>query len=422
MIENAEKILENRYLCDNCLGRVLAGQLLSGISNKERGRIIRYFLAFLFDSDKGVKIDLSNFYGIKFKKRKIKIEKQGKCFICKNFFEEKIEDYVSKIVKKVKGIDFRNFLVGTKVLPEILNSEEKIWEEIGIENAESIKTEINREIGKRLEKILNKRFERKNPEITILVDMTNESVRIQIQSLFIYGEYKKLERGFPQAKWICPKCKGKGCTFCKGEGKLYKTSIQEIIERPFLKFAKAKKSALHAEGREDIDTRCLDWRPFVIEIKNPFRRELNLKKILREINKSKKIKVSKLEFVDKSLVREIKSRKKDKTYLAMVLFKKCVDEGKLKNLKILEREPILQQTPLRVLHRRAKKVRKRIVKKISWKVFGKKKVKFKITAQSGLYIKELITGDGGRTKPSISEILGNEAKKIVLDVIKIHKK
>lgn len=422
MIESVEKILEKRYLCNNCLGRVLAGQLLSGISNKERGRIIRYFLAFLLDSGRDIKIDLSNFYGIKFKKRKIEIEKPGKCFICKNFFEEKINDYVGKILEKVKGIDFKNFLVGTKVLPEILSLEEKIWEEIGIENAESIKTEINREIGKRLEKILNKRFERKNPEITILVDMVNEKVKIQIQSLFVYGEYKKLARGLPQAKWICSKCKGKGCTFCKGEGKLYNISIQEIIEKPFLKFTKVKKSALHAEGREDIDTRCLDWRPFVIEIKNPFRRKLNLKKIQSEINRSKKIKVRKLKFVDKGLVREIKSRKRNKTYLAIVSFKKSLNEDKLKDLKILEKEPILQQTPLRVLHRRAKKVRKRIVKKISWNVLGKKKVEFKITAQSGLYIKELITGDEGRTKPSISEILRNEAKKIVLDVIKIHKK
>jgi len=422
MIESAEKILEKRYLCDNCLGRVLAGQLLSGISNKERGRIIRYFLAFLFDSGKDIKVDLSNFYGIRFKKRKVKVEEPKECFVCKNFFEEKIEDYVKKILEKVKGIEFKNFLIGTKVKPEFLISEEKIWEEIGIENAESIKTEINREIGKRIEKILKKKFERKNPEITVLVDMVNEKIKLQIQSLFIYGEYKKLKRGFPQAKWVCSKCKGKGCVYCKGEGKLYKTSIQEIIERPLLKKTKAKKSSIHVSGREDIDARCLDWRPFVIEIKNPLKRKIDLKKIQSEINKSKKVKVRNLKFVQKNLVKIIKAEKTDKTYSVLVTFKKPVEKEKLKNLKLLEKEPILQQTPLRVLHRRAKKTRKRIVKKISWKILGRNKVEFKITAQSGLYIKELVTGDEGRTKPNISEILENEAKKIVLDVIKIHRK
>ncbi len=422
MIESAEKILENRYLCNNCLGRVLAGQLLSGISNEERGRIIRYFLAFLFDSGKDVKVDLSNFYGIKFKKRKVVIEKPKECFVCKNFFKEKIEDYVKKIVEKLKGIEFKNFLVGTKVKQEILSSEEKIWEEIGIENAESIKTEINREIGKKLEKILKKNFERKEPEISILVDMVNEKIKLQIQSLFIYGEYKKLKRGFPQAKWICSKCKGKGCIYCKGEGKLYRTSIQEIIEKPLLKKAKAKKSAIHVSGREDIDARCLDWRPFIIEIKNPLKRKIDLKKIQFEINKSKKVKVRNLKFVKKNLVKIIKSERMDKTYSVLVTFKKPVKKEKLKDLKILEKEPILQQTPLRVLHRRAKKTRKRIVKKIAWKVLGKNKIEFKITAQSGLYIKELVTGDEGRTKPNICEILNNKAKKIVLDVVKIHKK
>lgn len=422
MKERAIKILENRFLCDNCLGRVLAGQLLSGFSNRERGRIIRFYLAFLFDSGEDIKIDFSNFYGIKFKKRKIKVENPGECFICKNFFEKEIESYVRKIEEKVKNIEFETFLVGTKIKPEFLNAEEKIWEEVGIENTESIKTEINREIGKRLEKILRKKFERKNPELTILVDMVNGRIRIQIQSLFVYGEYKKLARGIPQAKWICSKCKGKGCVYCKGEGKLYKISIQEIIEKPFLKETKAKKSALHVEGREDIDARCLDWRPFIIEIKNPLKRKINLRKIQREINKSKKVKVRKLKFTSKDLVRNIKSRRVDKTYSVLVTFKKPVEEEKLKDLKLIENQAILQQTPLRVLHRRADKIRKRIVKKITWKVLGRKKVEFKITAQSGLYIKELITGDEGRTKPNISEILGNEAKKIVLDVIKIHEK
>jgi tRNA pseudouridine synthase 10 len=66
-------------------------------------------------------------------------------------------------------------------------------------------------------------------------------------------------------------------------------------------------------------------------------------------------------------------------------------------------------------------MRKRIVKEISWKLMGKKKCVFRIRAQSGLYIKELITGDQGRTNPNISELISNKPKKIKLDVIKIHK-
>ncbi|MHA1743108.1 MAG: tRNA pseudouridine(54/55) synthase Pus10, partial [Candidatus Heimdallarchaeota archaeon] len=89
-------------------------------------------------------------------------------------------------------------------------------------------------------------------------------------------------------------------------------------------------------------------------------------------------------------------------------------------LKKIIDEPVVQRTPLRVVHRRSDKYRRKRVKEISWKVLGKKKLQIKIRGETGLYIKELISGDEGRTKPSISSILDNKVKKISLDVIKIH--
>ena len=40
-----------------------------------------------------------------------------------------------------------------------------------------------------------------------------------------------------------------------------------------------------------------------------------------------------------------------------------------------------------------------------------------VKAESGTYIKELITGDGGRTTPSLSEIAGGAIEVKQLDVI-----
>ena len=65
--------------------------------------------------------------------------------------------------------------------------------------------------------------------------------------------------------------------------------------------------------------------------------------------------------------------------------------------------------------------RKRIVKGLKWKMKGKKALEFIVQGSAGLYIKELISGDEGRTKPSVSEILGVPAKVKELDVIKIGK-
>ena len=45
----------------------------------------------------------------------------------------------------------------------------------------------------------------------------------------------------------------------------------------------------------------------------------------------------------------------------------------------------------------------------------------KVRAEAGTYIKELIHGDGGRTKPSLSEAYGEQLAVETLDVIWIHR-
>jgi tRNA pseudouridine synthase 10 len=418
--EKIIEILKEDFICDNCLGRFFS-ELLSGFSNRERGRILRNYLAFLLDSGEKIEVNTSNFYGIKFRNIKLEIKEPEKCKICGNFFEGEIDELAKKIVEELKDIEFQTFLIGSIPRDEMLNEEEKLQEKVGIEFSETIKSEINRELGKRVEKLSGKKFSLQNPDITIIVNLKTGKIKKEIRSLFIYGKYKKLVRGIPQSKWVCSNCRGKGCIKCKGTGKLYPTSVQEEIEKPLLKATKAKKSALHTEGREDIDARCLDYRPFVIELIKPLKRKINLKEMEKKINKSKKVKVRLLGFVDKGLVKKIKSERSEKTYQVEVEFEKEIDREKLKELKKLEGQAILQKTPTRVLHRRSDKMRKRIVKEISWKLMGKKKCVFRIRAQSGLYIKELITGDQGRTNPNISELISNKPKKIKLDVIKIHK-
>jgi tRNA pseudouridine synthase 10 len=423
MIEVIIKALENHYLCNWCLGRLI-GNLLSGYSNEERGKIIRTYLAFLLDSGKKLNIELSNFYGFEFRNIKIEAKKPSKCYICKTFFKEEIDKLAKKILEKIrkKKIEFNTFLIGSIPRDEMLKAEERIWEITGIEFVERIRTEINRELGKRIEKLTRKKVDFKLPDLTLIVNLNTGSIRLQIRSLFVFGKYQKLRRGIPQSKWICSKCKGKGCIACEGKGKLYPTSVQEIIEKPLVKVTRAKKTKFSGAGREDIDARCLDFRPFVIELVKPLKRRINLKEIQKKINKSKLVKVKGLKFVDKSVVRKIKSERADKTYLAHVKFEKPIDKEKLKKIKEIEKEPILQKTPLRVIHRRADKIRKRWVKKISYKLVGKKGLILKIRAESGLYVKELITGDEGRTQPNICDILKNKPKRIILDVIKIHSK
>ncbi|MEM5875216.1 MAG: tRNA pseudouridine(54/55) synthase Pus10 [Candidatus Aenigmatarchaeota archaeon] len=420
VIENAIELMKRGKICNNCLGRVFAN-LLSGYSNEERGKFIRNVIAMLYDSGKNIDIDISNFYGIKFRNRKIDASDK-KCYICDNFFQEKIFDISNRVVEKLKEYEFSTFLVGTKLSTEMKRREESLLEIINPEYFESIKNEINREIGKIVEKRLNKKMDRNNPEITVLIDLEKETISLNIKSLFIAGEYKKLVRNIPQATWYCQECNGKGCEKCGGRGLLYPNSIQMIIEKPLLKLTKGKKSKIHAEGREDIDVRCLGWRPFVIEIVKPKIRKMDLKKAEKTINKSKKIKVKLLKILEdgKRIIKFLKTEKSDKLYRAEVVFESNIDLNRLKILKGIKNLVVNQQTPLRVLRRRSDIIRRRIVKNIKFKLKGKKTIVLEILASSGLYVKEFITGDGGRTRPSIAEILNNKPTKVILDVIKIY--
>ena len=417
--EKAIEAMKGQFICDSCIGRNFA-ELLSGLTNKERGRIIRHYIAFLVDSGERIDVDTSNFYGIKFRNVKIRPDKPKKCAVCKNFFLDELEDTARKILDRVKGAEFDTFLIGTVVSDGLLHAEETAWHRIGVEWCEPIKSEINRELGKLVEKLAQKKYKEKNPDVMAVVDLNTGRVNLQISSLYISGGYKKLVRGIPQTKWLCVKCGGKGCEACEGLGKLYKTSVQEQIEKPLIKAAKAKKSKFHGAGREDVDARCLAYRPFVIELLRPLKRKVDLEKMRGLINKSRKVQVSRLKFAGKDDVTRIKSYSSDKTYLAVVAFENDIDKRKLGLVRKLAGQTISQKTPSRVAHRRADKYRKRKIKAVGARQTGRRELELRIRAEAGTYIKEMIDGDGGRTELNIAGILGNKVKSIKLDVIKIH--
>ncbi len=71
------------------------------------------------------------------------------------------------------------------------------------------------------------------------------------------------------------------------------------------------------------------------------------------------------------------------------------------------------------MHRRADLIRERYIYKVKVKRLSPKKAELEIRCQGGLYVKELVSGDEGRTTPSVSELLENKAKPIKLDVLNV---
>lgn len=397
--EKTHRILQHPA-CDNCLGRQFA-QLLSGITNKERGKLLRTLIAMSVDKEhyEG-DIDLSNFHDIQFHKfeAKAKLEKK-KCTICDGTFDnlDKLAEKISKISKKY---GFSTFLVGTKLSFELISREENLWERVGIDYCEPLKAELNRELGKIVEKKTKAKYHSR-PDINFIIDVPEGRVDVQINPIFIYGEYQKLVRGIPQTRW---------------PSKKYKTSIEEIMAVPFMSATKGKAHKLHGLGREDIDARCLGWRPFVLEILEPKSRTLNLKSLAKKVGRGIKIRNLRLSNIEE--VRRIKEERADKTYRALVVCENIAKKDLAKLRALLG--DVKQKTPERVLHRRADKFRHRKLKSIKTKFINSRKFTIEVRCEAGLYVKELVSGDNGRTVPSVSSILNQPCICKELDVTAIH--
>ena len=283
--------------------------------------------------------------------------------------------------------------------------------------------EINREVGKILEEKLGKTVDFEKPDITVIVDTAFDVVNLQIRPLFIYGRYKKFERGIPQTKWPCRICRGKGCSSCNYTGKMYETSVEELISKKALKRTKGNDESFHGCGREDIDALMLgSGRPFVLEIKNPKKRTIDLVILTSEINSYTKdrVEISNLRFSDRKEIARIKNAEFQKTYYIVIEGEKPIKKEKLKEVaQILQGKTIKQLTPTRVAHRRANKIRERKIYNCELESVEGSIARLTIETQSGTYIKELVSGDSGRTTPNISEMIGIPCKVKELDVIEI---
>lgn len=398
ILKTSKEILGDITLCDHCLGRQFGKISIS--TNERRGKVIRNLLNCLNP-------ELSTNF-----------EKQKPCFLCDNIFE-RTEDIV-KIISP--DFEFFTFHAGTKIPEEIMKKEEMLKEKYGLQYQESIKQELNRELGKEIGAIIGKEFKREKEDVTILLHPYDSKVEYIINPLFIYGRYNKLVRGIPQTKWFCTKCKGRGCAKCGNTGKMYDISVEELISELFLKETKGADSSFHGAGREDIDVLMLgNGRPFVLEIKSPKIRDIDLQKLELEVNQMNegKVRISGLCFVEKEIVEKIKNTHMRKTYLAEI--DACLTEEEKKKIEefFIDRD-IYQETPNRVVHRRADKTRIRKV----YKVLTSKEncSSLEIYCDGGLYIKELISGDEERTNPSIAELLGKNIKCVLLNVISIEEK
>ncbi|MFC2100063.1 tRNA pseudouridine(54/55) synthase Pus10 [Candidatus Bipolaricaulota bacterium] len=394
-LEQAREILQAGPICDECLGRGFA-KLGRGLSNATRGEMLRDAVSIAAATKR--------------------------CWVCNGLFEG-TDAWAVQGAELAAGIEFSTYLFGVKLTPRLKEIEAYRNERFPTEHGGLLKHAFNRLVGLAFEQRVGVgTVDFNDPHISFLVDLAGDDLSMRIASLYVYGRYRKLVRGIPQTRWPCRRCKGRGCDTCDMTGKQYPESVEEWIGGALVEAAAGAGHKLHGAGREDIDARMLgSGRPFILEIVSPRCRSLDLEALRDRVNDraAGRVEVSPLSFVSGSAVGRIKELDATKRYFANIEFEADLTsdqfEGALRSLV----GRIDQRTPRRVAHRRADKVRERHVLAISGELTDPRHAGVEIEGEGGLYIKELISGDDGRTVPSLAERLDVAARVTELDVLDV---
>jgi len=416
-LSKAKEILLNHALCDRCLGRLFASYGL-GLSNALRGKSLKTVIAMethkrIISGDEQALKDLERLAlngGDVFQElanQYVGKVKSKRCEICGNTLDGLLGELVLEALKKISGIEASTFIVGVKKSSKLELKEKQIALSYGITSWESIRREVKREVGKRIQALTGLRPDFKDPELIIIIDLDQNSVEIGTKPLYLSGSYVKLGRYITQMRWV-----GK-------EGRNYKFSVEESVRKIISAF-RASEVVLHASGREDADARMLgSGRPVILELKRPLRRSVELRMVENSGSSPPWVLLKLRGFSASSEVRKLKSVTHKKIYRVVTYVEEGINENEISKITNTFRDiEVSQRTPLRVLRRRTDLIRIRKVYAVVGQQLSKEIAEFIIKCDGGLYVKELISGDNGRTNPSFSNLIGKKMSVLFLDVLK----
>ncbi len=319
------------------------------------------------------------------------------CYICGSLLND-VEKYAKNVVDVLKDIDFETFSIGTTIPREILEREAEVVKSFMVTTGESIKHEINRRIGREVMKLLGKRVDKLKPQVVARINLPSGDVSVLRNPVLIGGTYLKLSRQMSQVKKF---------------GNVRVTLFEKL--QYLRELFGGVEHLIHAAGREDVDVRTLgNGRPVVVEVKQPSRYNFSPPPLV-----DREVVFIPSGVAGRTEIRRLKEKSKVniKTYRVLVACEKPLDD--LSTLSMLRGKTVTQLTPRRIKRLNPRGKRVRMVYEISWRQLTPHVFELYVRCQGGLYVKEFIHGDGGRTKPSVAEILNTNLEVIELDVLAI---
>jgi len=394
----AREILHAGPICDDCLGGAF-GRLGRGMDNRDRAQRLRSHPS------------LSDV-----------TPRPGSCWVCDGLFDT-VDAWAERASRASAGCEFATYLFGLRRTPRLEAMEALLHERFPTGFAEPLKHGFNRRVGKAFEALVGGvTVAFAHPDLSFTVEPERDRLSMRVASLYLVGRYRKHLRGIPQTHWPCRACRGAGCDACNGTGKQYPESVEELVAVEPMAVTGARSAHLHGAGREDVDARMLgSGRPFVLELVSPKKRTIDPRALERAINAGAagKVEVLELALTRKSTVAAIKETRAAKRYRVEVALSKGVDGERLGAAVAGLVGEIEQRTPRRVAHRRADLVRRKQVLGAELLSSGKQRAEITFHTEGGLYVKELVSGDDDRTHPSLTELLGIDARVVALDVLEV---
>ncbi|VVB56832.1 tRNA pseudouridine synthase Pus10 [uncultured archaeon] len=337
------------------------------------------------------------------------------CFICQGVLEQ-MPQLIEQALASASNKQWASFMVQTTFSRPLMAREEEIIDGEPLEGVTVIKNQANRLAGELFEKKTAKPYA-PDGEIAFKLDFKNLKGSATAAPIFIFGHYIKKSRTWCQHDWACMACRGRGCPKCHYHKQEY-PAIESALREIFVPAFGASDGYLHASGREDVDVMCLaTGRPFVIELLQPQKREADLPALASALSAKFPLEVHDLKYVQPFWPGTICTSHFDKHYRAWVKADRELTGEDWKTIEAALPIRVKQQTPVRVLRRRADLVRPRHVYSISPVSLSPNEWVLDIFAEAGTYIKELIHGDGGRTQPSFTSLLKTPCKCAQLDVM-----
>ncbi|AFZ70155.1 putative pseudouridylate synthase [Caldisphaera lagunensis DSM 15908] len=393
IINPAMNILKNFPLCDRCLGRQFA-KLGIGYSNVDRGKSIKMVL--LMHIHKKIKYEnlekekindlLINMGSISYNFYKNLFGNEPsykKCYLCKDTLDKYIYDTAIEISNKMKNDKIKKFLIGVKVDEDIISKEEKLKSTFKLSYGESIKNELKREIGKRIQQLdPEHRADFNSPEVIYEVSFPNLEIREQIVSLLIYGRYKKFKRGI---SIIGPKSKN---------------SVLNDISKAF----NAGGVVVHVPERDESEFRTLGkGSSIILEVKGSKKEDININLIEGH---SSIINIDKIER-KRGQLNSLSNRNYIKIYRVLILCENKIKDEYIEKLNNINNINIQQKVNRKNL--------KGIGREIKCYRITSNVIECLISMDQNLYIKEFINGN--KSNPSVSSILENNCDVIESDLL-----